>query len=118
MIPAIAIIAGSEGWTKITYLYNLRTCRLEHFVSNEDFFPIKTLMTEETQARTKSLELPAELAPEVWPSMAFGGFEVVADCRKKAKRDKKEGRKEGTLVSKVQAGNGRGAVPAGPDGSP
>jgi hypothetical protein len=29
------------GVSKITYLYNLRTCKLTHFVSTEDLFQIK-----------------------------------------------------------------------------
>lgn len=64
------------------------------------------------KAHTKSLELPAELVPEAWPSMALGLIEIVADRREKRSKREKE-RKKG---SKVKEGSGRGAVPAGPDG--
>lgn len=47
-------------------------------------------MMEKAKEHTKSLELPAELVPAVWPSMAFGLIEIVADCRKNQSGRRKE----------------------------
>jgi hypothetical protein len=60
------------------------------------------------KAHTKSLELPAELVPEAWPSMALGLIEIVADRRKKRSGRRKE-RREAKLRKEVGEARSRQA---------
>lgn len=84
-------VIGGGGVNKMTYLYNLRTCKLKHFVSTEGFSQIAT-HDGKVKEHTKSLELPAELVPAVWPSMALGWLRLwrMSQKPKREKERKKE----------------------------
>lgn len=95
---------------KITYLYSLRTCTQAACISDRslqsDFYSTKGKKTWIMSVpHTKSLELPAELVPVVWPSMLV---DCVGPSQKRAK-------KERVRVEQRGRRNGRGAVPAGPE---